>query len=689
MKRTNKIILFISVICLAVALSVLSASAYRFDDDIYLDCNNDGASETYIEFYADTKTKTAEISYLETSAESIVIPDSLFSYYTEEDYTVTSISEVNCPELKSVTIPSTVTKIADKSLGWHYDLVYDDYWEDWDEELVKIEGFTVKCAKGSAAETYATKNGFNLLYLTDISYADITLNKTSFVYSGSKVNPTVTVKNKGKLLINGIDYKVSFSNIINAGTANVKIEGIGDYYGSVEKSFEILPVDGTTANFSMNSKCDYTGKAIKPSVTISLNGKTLRNKKDYTITYSANTLPGTASVSVKFIGNYSGSKNLKFKISIAAITNASATALSDNQIKLSWSKVKCSSYSIYKYNSSNGKYELLKSTTATTLTDKNLSQLKTYKYYIIPVVSSNGKNYNGSKVKLYASTLPKTPTIKISTGKNKTTVSWSKNTLADGYQVGIQDYDWYYDNYFESYYSDDSNAIKVTKTIKDNCVTSWSKKIKENDEYTFAVRSFKKVNGKTVYSKWSELKSSASMDARVNAAVLKPHRSFPVYNIQGAKTYTGWTSTISDSDVKTLKKFIKNNFTDKMSREEKLEVTLRWINRNVTYAEGSDWYEIVNLSYVDAIFNHKKGQCVQYNGAMAAMMAYLGYDVSLVQGYRGTWPGNFWQHFWVEVYIDGVTYICETGNYECDGNWSYLMAKYSETRGYIRNQKNM
>ena len=40
--------------------------------------------------------------------------------------------------------------------------------------------------------------------------------------------------------------------------------------------------------------------------------------------------------------------------------------------------------------------------------------------------------------------------------------------------------------------------------------------------------------------------------------------------------------------------------------------------------------------------------------AMAAMMAYLGYDVNLVQGYVMS-EGN--QHFWCEVHINGKTYV--------------------------------
>ena len=71
------------------------------------------------------------------------------------------------------------------------------------------------------------------------------------------------------------------------------------------------------------------------------------------------------------------------------------------------------------------------------------------------------------------------------------------------------------------------------------------------------------------------------------------------------------------------------------------------------------------------------------------MLSYLGYDATLVQGYRGSYPNNYWQHFWGEVNIDGQTYVMETGNYGKNGEWWYVAATYSEARGYIKNKKNL
>ena len=91
--------------------------------------------------------------------------------------------------------------------------------------------------------------------------------------------------------------------------------------------------------------------------------------------------------------------------------------------------------------------------------------------------------------------------------------------------------------------------------------------------------------------------------------------------------------------------------------------------------------QITNKTYVDAVFTYRKGQCIQYNAAMAAMMAYLGYDVNLVQGYVMS-EGN--QHFWCEVHINGKTYVMETGNAGKNGDWMHFLEPYSEATEYIQ-----
>ena len=63
-------------------------------------------------------------------------------------------------------------------------------------------------------------------------------------------------------------------------------------------------------------KTSYTfnGKAKKPGVTVTLNGKTLKKGKDYTVSYSGNTKAGKAKCTVKGINKYKDSVTGAFKI---------------------------------------------------------------------------------------------------------------------------------------------------------------------------------------------------------------------------------------------------------------------------------------------------------------------------------------------------------------------------------------
>ncbi len=62
----------------------------------------------------------------------------------------------------------------------------------------------------------------------------------------------------------------------------------------------------------------YTGEALTPTPTVTLGGKTLRNKTDYTVTYKNNQNVGTAKVIITGTGSYQGVKEATFTINKAA-----------------------------------------------------------------------------------------------------------------------------------------------------------------------------------------------------------------------------------------------------------------------------------------------------------------------------------------------------------------------------------
>ena len=149
----------------------------------------------------------------------------------------------------------------------------------------------------------------------DISSATVSLDHYYFDYTGSEIEPEVkSVRLKGVTLSVGKDYEVSYSDNVNAGTAHCIITGIGKYSGSVSESFTIRPLYLTEAVISSIPDQKWTGSAIEPDVTVSLNDKELIRDIDYTLSYKYNVNPGSATVTVDGIDNYTSWKSASFKI---------------------------------------------------------------------------------------------------------------------------------------------------------------------------------------------------------------------------------------------------------------------------------------------------------------------------------------------------------------------------------------
>ncbi len=70
----------------------------------------------------------------------------------------------------------------------------------------------------------------------------------------------------------------------------------------------------SAATIASIAKQAYTGKAVRPTPKVTLNGKELTKGTDFTLTYKNNVKAGTATVTVTGKGEYTGSKNASFKI---------------------------------------------------------------------------------------------------------------------------------------------------------------------------------------------------------------------------------------------------------------------------------------------------------------------------------------------------------------------------------------
>ena len=90
--------------------------------------------------------------------------------------------------------------------------------------------------------------------------AVVTVNPSSYTYSGSYCKPTVTVKD-GETVIDPSEYTVTYSNNLNAGTATVTIYDVvgGDYYVTGSTTFKIAKQTPVLATSPTSTSPTYNG----------------------------------------------------------------------------------------------------------------------------------------------------------------------------------------------------------------------------------------------------------------------------------------------------------------------------------------------------------------------------------------------------------------------------------------------
>lgn len=102
--------------------------------------------------------------------------------------------------------------------------------------------------------------------------AVVTLSEENLPYNGKEQTPTVTVK-IGEKALTEEDYKVTYINNKNIGTATVNITGNGKYEGSVSKEFNITKRSVTVSGITAQEKTyDGTAKAELNFAQVNLDG---------------------------------------------------------------------------------------------------------------------------------------------------------------------------------------------------------------------------------------------------------------------------------------------------------------------------------------------------------------------------------------------------------------------------------
>ena len=305
--------------------------------------------------------------------------------------------------------------------------------------------------------------------------------------NGMEITPVL--KTSARTLKYGVDYDYYKSSYTYSYDSQGRIQykrltlAFRDYsnYNYIYKDFISLSDYGSVGTIKTQA---YTGKAIKPAVKVVVDGKTLKNGTDYTVTYKNNTKVGTATAIITGKNGYFGTIKKTFQIK--------------KLIDVSTCKVKLST-TVCTYN---GKVR----TPSVTVKNANGTILKKGTHYTVSYASGRKNvgtykvvvkmigNYTGKKILYFKINPVKTTIEKLTPGTKKIIVNIAKkSSQVTGYQV--------------QYSTSKAFTNAATKTISSYNTTKYTLSgLSAKKTYYVRVRTYKKVDGKTYYSGWSSYK---------------------------------------------------------------------------------------------------------------------------------------------------------------------------------------
>ena len=412
--------------------------------------------------------------------------------------------------------------------------------------------------------------------------ASVSLSSTVFTYSGNNILPSVTVKDsKNNKLVKGKDYKVIYpTNSVNVGRYSVKIQFIGNYSGTVNKYFDIVPTITSLTNttggieLSWNKVDGAYGYRIYQKTSNSW--KRIKDTTATSFTDSAVSANQTKTYTIRCIdkngktvsGFYSKGWSKKYTPAAPTISKLDNTS---GGIKLTWNKIAgVYGYRLY-YKPASGGWKRFKDTTATSFTDSGVVPNKT-ETYTIRCIDKNGKTVSGFYSKGWSKKYtPVDPTIsKLDNTSSGIKLSWNKVTGVYGYRL----------------YQKTSNGWK---RIKDTTATSFTDSaVSANQTKTYTIRCIDK-NGKTVSgfnSKgWSKKYTAATpkitkLTNRSKGVSVTWNKIAGAYGYRLYRKYDGgsWTK---------VKDTTSTSFTDSGAKKgKKVTYTVRCIDRKGKTVSG-------------------------------------------------------------------------------------------------------
>lgn len=317
--------------------------------------------------------------------------------------------------------------------------------------------------------------------------------------------PAAVLTYNGMTLVEGTDYTVTYSDNTAYGKASVLFTGKGNYTGTLKKTFNVTKNINSCVITGAGTTAVYTGKAVKPVVTVKDGSAKLTAGTHYKLTCTNNVKCGTATATVTGIGKngYSGSKTFTYKIRPAK-TAVKVVNKTYNSQKVTWNKVTgATEYRVFRStdNKNFKKVATVKAAKERVFNSKNLKTGKVYYYKVRAVrVQKSGlksTDFLGSfsnvvklKPVLYKGNISSVS----STSSGTATIKWKGVNGANGYKI------------YRSA-TNKAGSFKLIKTVKLGSKTFKDTKLKKGKTYYYKVRAYRNVDGKQVLGDLSASKA--------------------------------------------------------------------------------------------------------------------------------------------------------------------------------------
>ena len=432
----------------------------------------------------------------------------------------------------------------------------------------------------------------------------LSLEYDSIDYDGNEKTPAVTnltgtisyvsggkTQTKQVTLVKDKDFTVSYKNNTKPGTATVTVTGIGNYAGTLTKTFKInakeTKVDKVTGFASQETttssiklawnKVDCDGYEITRYSTGSkkyVKIADINNADTTTYTDSGRTSGCYYKYKIRAYKVVDGVKVYSEESNIVKATAKpqapalKAGTIDSDSISMSWNAIgRASGYEVYRKDANSEDYKLVKDLNATTYTDKGLAKGTEYSYKVKSYRVVDGvKVYSGDSNSISAKIKDSFKLNLEKTTRNSVEFSWDKIKDATGYEilrystaskkyVVIDDID--FDEVTDEKEKEELEAADIYSYEDDGRTSATI--------YNYKVKAYNKVDGKKVYLKESEKLKATTTPLTPNITVKSSSRKTARLTWKNCSTratgYKVYMATSKNGTYKLVKTTTAKSFT--------------------------------------------------------------------------------------------------------------------------------